>query len=110
MTRSAVKTVPGEFAQNRPGTSHHFLSSSRRLNDVSMSSGIPTPARLEQEPGAPLRFVNPDLDEAGGGDVLMFFADAVGLAQTRRQGLIVLAQLSQHVLGLDILGIVVQHR
>src|SRR5271167_1281394 len=67
------------------------------------------PAGLEQEPSAPLSFINPDFDQAGGSNIVMLVADSVGLAQTRSQSLVVLAQLGQHILGLDILGIVVQY-
>ena len=52
------------------------------------------PARLEQEPGAPLCFVNPVFDEARSRDIVVIFADDVGLAQARSQGFAVLAQLT----------------
>src|SRR5262245_41101534 len=63
---------------------------------------------LKQEPGSPLGFIDPDFDEAGGGDVAMLVADVVGLAQPRRQHLVVLAQLGEHVLRIDVVGVVVQ--
>jgi len=72
-----------------------------------MPGGIPMTVCLEQEPDAPLGLVNPDFDQAGGGDVAVFLADAVRLAQARGKGFVVLAELGEHVLGLDVLGIVV---
>src|ERR1700733_11926369 len=72
-----------------------------------MTRGIPVPTRLEQEPGAPLSLVDPVLDEARGGDVAYLVDDVVHLAQARREALIVLAQLREHVERVDILGIVV---
>src|SRR5262245_24435736 len=48
---------------------------------------------LEQEPGAPLGFVDPVLDQAGGCHVVMLVAKRVRLAQTRHQLLVVVAQL-----------------
>src|SRR6185437_9906146 len=46
----------------------------------SVSARIAFAARLEQEPGAPLGLVDPDLDEARGRDVAVLFADVVGFA------------------------------
>ena len=66
-------------------------------------------ARLEQEPGTPLGLVYPDFDQARGGDVTVLVADVVGLAQARGKRLVVLAQFGEHVLRLDILGIVVEY-
>src|SRR4051812_30165349 len=68
----------------------------------------PPPTGLEQEPGAPLGLVDPNLDQAGGGHVPGVLADVVGLAEARRQRLVVLAQLGQHVLRLDVVRVVVQ--
>jgi hypothetical protein len=45
---------------------------------------------LEQEPGAPLGLVNPNFDETGSRNVLVFFADAVGIAQVPDECLAVL--------------------
>jgi selenocysteine-specific translation elongation factor len=58
-----------------------------------MSGGIASAACLEQEPGTPLRLVNPNFDQAGSSNVLVFLADATGLAQARGECLAVLAQL-----------------
>src|SRR6266436_4531247 len=51
--------------------------------------------RLKKEPGAPLGFVDPYLDEAGGGDVAVLVAHVMRLAKARRKVLVVLAQLVQ---------------
>src|SRR5262249_5859071 len=65
--------------------------------------------RLEQEPGSPLGLVDPVLDQAGAGHVVVLVANRVGLAQARRQLLVVIAQLREHVEGRDEVGVVVQH-
>src|SRR6516162_3566781 len=65
--------------------------------------------RLEQEPGPPLGLVDPVLDQAGAGHVLVLVANRVGLAQARRQLLVVVAQLREHVEGGDEVRVVVQH-
>ena len=75
-----------------------------------VAGGIAATAGLEQEPGAPLGFVDPDLDQARGGDVAVLVADVVRLAQARRERLVVLAQLGEHVLRLDVVGVVVDTR
>src|ERR1700758_1453532 len=53
--------------------------------------------RLEQEPGPPLGLVDPVLDQAGAGHVLMLVANRVGLAQARCQLLVVVAQFGEHI-------------
>src|SRR5919198_412790 len=53
--------------------------------------------RLEQEPGTPLGLVDPVLDQAGAGHVVVLVADRVRLAQVRRQLLVVVAQLGKHI-------------
>src|SRR5207245_7187153 len=65
--------------------------------------------RLEQEPCAPLGFIDPYLDEAGGGDVAVLIAHVMRFAKSRCEFLVVLAQLGEHVQGLDVLGVIVQH-
>src|SRR5207247_431143 len=64
---------------------------------------------LEQEPGAPLGLVDPVLDQAGAGHVLVLVADRVGLAQVRRQLLVVVAQLGKHIERRDEARVIVQH-
>ena len=66
-------------------------------------------ASTQQEPGAPLGLVDPDLDQAGAGNVAMLVAQVVGLAQAGRQRLVVVTHLGQHVGGFHVLGVVVQH-
>src|SRR5215471_7596755 len=65
--------------------------------------------RFEQEPGTPLGLVDPVLDQAGAGHVVVLVANRVGLAQARRQLLVVVAQLCEHVEGGDEVRVVVQH-
>src|SRR3979490_3311778 len=74
-----------------------------------MSGGIPSAAFLEQEPGPPFGFVNPNFNKAGSSNVLMFFADTMGLTQARGECLAVLAQLSKHVPRLDVRGIIIRY-
>src|SRR5690348_4259759 len=64
---------------------------------------------LEQEPGPPLCFVDPHFDEARGRDVAVVVAHVMDLAQRRRQAPVVVAQLGQHVLRVDIVGVVVEN-
>src|ERR1700756_4438730 len=65
--------------------------------------------RLEQEPGPPLGLVDPVLDQAGAGHVLVLVANRVGLAQARRQLLVIVAQFGEHIQRGDEVGVVVQH-
>src|SRR3989449_7549481 len=60
-----------------------------------MSRGGSLATRLKKEPGAPLGFVDPHLDEAGGGDVAVLVAHVMRLAKARRKVLVVLAQLDR---------------
>src|SRR5436190_1418488 len=55
--------------------------------DLLVSAGVPMAARLEQEPSAPLRFVDPDFDQTGGANVAVLVAYIVGFAQSRRERL-----------------------
>src|SRR2546429_443095 len=82
--------------------SHRFLIQAGSTCCASSST------RLEQEPCAPLGFIDPYLDEAGGGDVAVLVAHVMRFAKARRELLVVLAQLGEHVLGVYILGIIVQ--
>src|SRR5215813_14204060 len=65
--------------------------------------------RLEQEPGATLGLVDPVLDQAGAGHVVVLLANRVGLAQARGQLLVVVAQLRKHIQRGDEVRVVVQH-
>src|SRR5262245_58487122 len=62
---------------------------------------------LEQEPGPSFGLVDPDLDDAGGGDVVVLLANAVSGPHGLRELLVVRAQFRQHVLGRDELLVVV---
>src|SRR5882762_10789935 len=77
--------------------------------DRSRFAGSTLASSLVQKPGTSLGFVDPDFDQAGGGDVSMFLAHVVRLAQTRGECLVVLAHFGEHVLRLHIVGIVVLH-
>src|SRR6266513_3987341 len=77
--------------------------------DGSRFAGLCLASSLEQKPGASLGLVDPDLDQAGGGDVAMFLADVVRFAQTRGELLVVLAHLGEHVLRLHVVDVVVRH-
>src|SRR5438094_537035 len=78
-----------------PATSTSERHSSTSTND------------LEQEPGPSLGLVNPVLDQAGGGDVVVLVANGVRGPQRPRELLIVRAEFGQHFVGGDELLIVV---
>jgi len=61
-----------------------------------------------QEPCAAFRLVNPNLNQAAGGDVLVLLTDLVGLAQKSRQLRIVVSQLRQHPRRCGILVVVLE--
>jgi hypothetical protein len=81
----------------------------KRNADDSVSGCIPLATGLEQEPGAPFGFIDPDFDQASRGDITVFSADVVGLAQASGKGLVVLAQFGEHVQGFDVVGIIVYY-
>ena len=54
-------------------------------------------ARLEQEPGAALGFVDEGLQQAGGTEILVIVGELVGLAHRRRHVLVVFHQFAQHL-------------
>src|SRR5271170_781046 len=64
--------------------------------------------RFEQEPGAAFGLVDPDFQQTRGSDVAVFVADAVDLAHSHDELLVVVAEFSQHVLRLDVVRIVVE--
>jgi hypothetical protein len=56
-----------------------FQSAGASLNPMSFNvGGIASAACLEQEPGTPLRFVNPNFDQAASSNVLVFLAHTMG--------------------------------
>src|SRR4051794_15879978 len=67
-----------------------------------------TAAAFEEEPGPPLGFIDPRFDQAGGADVAVLLADVVSFAKARREHSVVLAQFGQHVLRLDVVGVVIR--
>src|SRR5215472_7959768 len=74
-----------------------------------LGGGASRPAgALEQEPGPPLALVDPVLDQAGGGDVPVFVAEFMRLAQEAGEALVVVGKLGQHVLRCDKLRVVVE--
>src|SRR5580698_807367 len=64
-------------------------------------------AGLEQEPDAAFGFVDPDFDQAGSGHIVVLIANVVGFAQTAHQVFVVFTQLGEHVVGLNVVGVVV---
>src|SRR5882672_7529940 len=65
-------------------------------------------ARLEEKPSAPLRLVDPDLEQARGRNVAVLVASAVRFPHACRQLKVVLAELCKHVQRRDEVGIVVR--
>ena len=58
-------------------------------------------ARLEQEPGAPLRAVDEVLQQPRGRRILVFFRELMTFAHGRRDHLVVGHQFAQHLVGRD---------
>src|SRR5919197_5130557 len=73
------------------------LSVAGALDAARGGSLLANAGRFEQEPSAPLGLVDPVLDQAGAGHVLVLVADRVRLAQVRRQLLVVVTQLGKHI-------------
>src|SRR5262249_55978163 len=98
--------------RSRGRSHHHSPSSGRRAEDraaLLKSGGPDGAAGLEQEPGTPLSLVDPDFQEACGRNIVMLVAQPVGLAQARRELLFVGTQLSEHVVGRDEIGVVIEN-
>jgi len=62
-----------------------LVASWARWREESAPSTGSAPARLEQEPGAPLGLVDPVLDQAGGRDIAQLIDQVVDLAQPPSQ-------------------------
>src|SRR5262245_57811694 len=60
-------------------------------------SGLSSLRYFRQEPGSPFGFVDPNLDQTGGRDIVVVVANLVGGPQTSRQLLVVIAQLADHL-------------
>src|SRR6266850_580837 len=73
------------------------------------SSSLSRASGLEQEPRATLGLIDPVFQQARGGNVAVFVAKAVDLAQVVCQLLVVIAQLGKHIHRRDEIGIIVQH-
>src|SRR5580698_9756342 len=65
------------------------------------------PGRLEEKPRPPFGLVDPHLEQAGRRDIAVPLAGMVGFAHARDQAFVVLAELGEHVLRLDVVGVVV---
>src|ERR1700751_1970268 len=63
---------------------------------------------LEQEPGAPLGFIDPVFQQACARHVAVLVAEVVDLPHARGELLVVVAKLGQHVLGRHVIGVIVQ--
>src|SRR3954451_16122847 len=68
---------------------------------ASVRSGSISPGRLEQEPCATFRLVDPVFDQAAGGDIAVLAADIAGLPHALCERQVVFLQLGQHVFGCD---------
>src|SRR5215472_16807738 len=68
---------------------------------------VPPAGCFEQEPGAPLGFVDPYFDQTRCREVTMVVTHIVRLAQPRGKRLVVVRQLGEHVQWLDVFGIVI---
>jgi hypothetical protein len=89
------------------------LWSARRTCDISRTGHGPadttqcSPCGLEQEPGAMLGLVDPVLDQAGGSDVVMLVTKRVYASQAGRQLPIIFSKFHEHVLGGNMLPVVI---
>ena len=66
----------------------NFQRGGAQLNGIS----IPLTRSLEEKPGAPLGFVDPNFDQARRGKVAMLVTNVVRLAQMRGQGPVVVSE------------------
>ena len=82
---------------SRPSILSHFLLPPR----LTLSHD------LREEPGAALSLVNPVLDQAGRGDIVVLFTQLVRGSAGFASALIVSAKLSQHVLGRHTFSVIV---
>jgi hypothetical protein len=60
---------------------------------------------FEQEPTSPLGFVDPNFNQACGGDVIIGFAGHMNHTQNTGETAIVLGRFCQHVFGRDVIDI-----
>jgi hypothetical protein len=66
------------------------------------------PSCLVQEPGAPLGFIDPILQQACSGNITMLIGKTVGFTHVSRRLLVVVTQLGEHIQRSDKIGVVVQ--
>ena len=59
--------------------------------------GLSPPRGLEQEPGAPLGLIDPDFQQACGGNIVVLLAKAMRFAQVCHQLFVVIAQFGEHI-------------
>src|SRR5258707_5789434 len=80
----------------RRHASHHDPS---YLAEVRGAPALPIslPRGLEQEPCAPLSLINPDFQQACGGNIVVLLAKAMRLTQVCRQLFVVIAQFGEHI-------------
>ena len=63
---------------------------------------------LKQEPDPALGLIDLVLEQTCGGDVACVIADSVDRAHSPNQGFLIFAKLTQHVGGIDEIGIVIR--
>src|SRR5579859_7220201 len=95
--RMAAPAAPIDYV-----TGNHVRPPPRRNSVVVALSVL---RHLEQEPGAPFGLVDPDLEQAGAGDVVVLIAGVVHGAHDGHQLAVVLAQLGEHVLRRHVGGV-----
>src|SRR5262249_49471248 len=74
-----------------------------------ITKSVPSPRGFEQEPRAPLGFIDPYFDKTRRCDVAIFVAQIVRFAETRGERFVVVHQLGKHVQWLHVFGIVIQN-
>src|SRR5882724_2762051 len=74
-----------------------------------MTTAVAATRRLEEEPHAAFRLVDPGLDQAGTRHIPMSVAESVRFAKTRRELFVVVAQLCKHIERRNVLRIVVRN-
>ena len=68
--------------------------------------GLSRPPGSEEEPDAAFRFVDPILQQACGGDILLFVAKVMDFTHAGEHGPIVFTQFCEHIEGIDIVRVV----
>ena len=80
---------------------------SARHSTVPGAHGVVLMLRFRQEPGPPLTLVDPILDQAGGGNVVVPVTNLMGGTQKPGQLQIVGGQLAQHLFWAHKLGVII---